>query len=141
MDKEPVGRLREALGWFEGFVKSTGYIAGTDSMTVADLAALGAYTQLESTGNFFVDLKSWPHVVLWAERIKAEAPDYEEACGKGAALFKNFWDKFLKRSPEVAKQAHGGSYSGLRKKIYEPSPQRLAFHHKDLNGKLRFFLF
>ena len=50
-----------------------------------------SYTSIERTKTVFVDLSDYPEVRAWAERVKALVPNYEEANGKGAKVFEEFF--------------------------------------------------
>ena len=39
-------KFKEVMGWVEDFLKPTGYAAGTDSMTVADIAWVATFRYL-----------------------------------------------------------------------------------------------
>jgi len=76
-------RFGEVMAWVTDFLAPTGYVAGTDHMTVADLAFVATYSTIEAVGHF--DLTPFPEIKAWFEKVKAEIPDYEEVNGKGAA--------------------------------------------------------
>lgn len=78
-------RFKEVMGWVNDFIKPTGYVAGTDCLTVADLAFLATYATIEATGNF--DLTPYDAVNAWYEKVKAEVPNYAKCNGDGAAAF------------------------------------------------------
>ena len=46
-----------------------------------------------ATGHF--DLKSYPDVNTWFEKVKGQIPNYEKSCGKGANEFGG-WFKMMK---------------------------------------------
>ncbi len=83
-DKEH-DRFKEVMGWVNDFVKPTGYVAGTDHYTLADIAFAASYSTAEATGYF--DLEPYPEAKAWFEKIKTELPNYEEANGFGAKAF------------------------------------------------------
>lgn len=80
------------MGWLEDFLKPTGFVAGTNSMTVADLCMLATYSSMEQTKNVYVNLDDYPESKKWAENMKKLVPDYEKACGQGAADFGALFD-------------------------------------------------
>ena len=108
-------KFKEVMGWVEDFLKPTGYAAGTDSMTVADIAwvatfryecdsnvlyvtlinglKLYLYSTVFATEHF--DMSVYPTTNAWFEKIKGEIPNYEKACGDGAAVFRE-WFKAAK---------------------------------------------
>ena len=38
-----VEKFKEVMGWVNDFIKPTGYVAGTDHLTVADIAFLATF--------------------------------------------------------------------------------------------------
>ena len=84
-------RFKEVMGWVTDFVKPTGYMAGTESLTVADIAFLATYSTVVATGHF--DLTPYPEVNAWFDKVKAEIPNYEKANGEGATDFGAWFQK------------------------------------------------
>ena len=41
--KDKMDKFNEVMGWVEDFIKPTGYVAGTDHMTVADIAWVATF--------------------------------------------------------------------------------------------------
>ena len=41
--QDKMDKFKEVMGWVEDFIKPTGYVAGTDHMTVADIAWLATF--------------------------------------------------------------------------------------------------
>jgi len=78
-------KFKEVMGWVNDFIKATGYVAGTDHLTVADLAFVATYATIEACGNF--DLTPYAETNAWFEKMKKEIPNYEKANGEGAAGF------------------------------------------------------
>ena len=78
-------RFHEVMGWVEDFLKPTGYVAGTKHLTVADLAFLSTYSSIVALNHF--DLSAYPKTNAWFEKVKGQVPNYEKACGEGAAEF------------------------------------------------------
>ncbi len=92
MDQANKDKIVEVLGWVRDFIKPTGWVAGTADPTLADFAFLSTYTSLEGTGDYFVDLKNFPEIKEWAEKVKQLVPNYEKANGEGATMFKKFFE-------------------------------------------------
>ena len=83
-------RLREVLGWLRDFVTPTGYIAGTDHLTLADLAFVASFSSLLEGHQ--IDLTQYdPEIGGWFGRCKEEIPNYQKANGEGAEQ----WGQFL----------------------------------------------
>ena len=73
------------MGFLETFLKEskTSFVAGTESLSIADLAILATYTSIAASEKAVVDLDEWPKTKEWAERVKERIPNYEKANGKG----------------------------------------------------------
>ena len=78
-------KFTEVMGWVNDFIKPTGYVAGTDHLTVADLCFLATYATIVASENF--DLTPYTETNAWFEKLKKEVPNYEKANGEGAAAF------------------------------------------------------
>ena len=50
IEKAKYDKLKEVLGWTKGFVAETGYVAGTEKLTIADLCFLATLTTILDTG-------------------------------------------------------------------------------------------
>jgi len=84
-DETTFKKFDEVLAWANDFVKPTGYVAGTDHMTLADISFLATYSTVKATGYF--DLEKYEDLNAWFEKIKGEVPEYESANGQGATDF------------------------------------------------------
>ena len=40
---EKMDKFKEVMGWVNDFIKPTGYVAGTENLTVADISFLATY--------------------------------------------------------------------------------------------------
>ena len=89
--QDKVDRFAEVMGWVNDFVKTSGYVAGTDHLTVADVAFAATYATVVATGH--LDLTPYVEVNAWFEKVKAEVPNYEKANGEGAAGFGDWFKK------------------------------------------------
>ena len=83
------------MGWVNDFIKPTGYVAGTDHLTVADLCFVATYATIEACGKF--DLAPYAETNAWFEKMKTEIPNYEKANGEGATAFGGclIWKTFI----------------------------------------------
>ena len=50
IEKAKYDKLKEVLGWAKGFIAETGYVAGTEKLTIADLCFLATLTTIADTG-------------------------------------------------------------------------------------------
>merc|ERR1712080_245794 len=81
--QEKIDALKEALMWANQMV-SCGYVLG-NSLTIADIDFLASYSSLEACG--FLSLKPSKPLLTWSQTMKQQIPKYSENCGKGAAIF------------------------------------------------------
>ena len=91
VDEAAVKKIKEVLGFFQLFIKDTGFIAGTEKPTLADFALLASFTTMETTQKAFVDFSEFPELQTWKEKVKAYVPNYEEVNNKGVKVFENFF--------------------------------------------------
>jgi len=89
--QEKFDKLKEVLGWVEKFVADDKFAAGTDSITVADLALLATYSTMKAAALAEVDLTAFPNTEAWAEKCIKLVPNYEKANGEGATAFGEFY--------------------------------------------------
>jgi len=82
---EKLELFKEAMGWVNDFIKPTGYVGGTDHLTVADLCFLATYATIVASEHF--DLTPYAETNAWFEKVKKEIPNYEKANGEGATAF------------------------------------------------------
>jgi len=84
-------KLKETLGWFDGFVKDGKFSAGNEEMTIGDLALLATYSTMKAAELPGVDLSEYSNISAWFERCVKLVPNYEKANGEGAAVFGGFF--------------------------------------------------
>ncbi len=65
-------KLNEALGWASDFVKRTGFAAGTDHATLADIVFMGTYGVIRATGH--VRLEKYPALEQWFRNMQKAIP-------------------------------------------------------------------
>jgi len=82
-------RAKEVLGWVNGFVSGGKFVAGTDKITVADIACVATISSIVATGA--IDLADYSDVLAWFDKCKDLIPNYEKACGEGATAFGAFY--------------------------------------------------
>lgn len=108
---EDVTKMKEALRWLEDMVRPTGYAAGTEYVTLADLAFLATYSTIrrttlptseaspafETSPAFQTSPVSkaspihaeYPLLEEWLDRVKTAVPNYEKANEEGADAMAN----------------------------------------------------
>merc|ERR1712088_1236936 len=79
--------LKEVLGWLETFVAEDKFSAGTDCITLGDLALLATYSTMKASELADLDLSTFPNCEAWFEKCCKLVPNYEKANGEGAAAF------------------------------------------------------
>ena len=84
-------KLKEALKWLEEFVKPSGFMAGTSSMTLADISIYAFYSTLETTKDVLVNLNDYPSLEAWSAKMKGLIPNYEKANQEGVQVFADFF--------------------------------------------------
>ena len=50
IEKAKYEKLQEVLGWTKDLIEDTGYAAGTEKLTIADLCFLATLTSMSATG-------------------------------------------------------------------------------------------
>jgi len=91
-DPKKLDRLREVLGWVNDFLKPTGYVAGTQNLTIADIVFVGTYSTIVACEGM-VDLTPYKELNAWFEKMKKELPNYKKANEEGVAMFGGFYKK------------------------------------------------
>lgn len=90
LSEELAAKYAEVLGWVNKMVKS-GYVAGTEQMSLADLSLVSTFSTLKHLGS--IDTRKYPFIEAWYQRCKQQIPNFHEACGLGA---ENFGDMYRK---------------------------------------------
>ena len=87
--------LKEILTWCEDFLKQSGFIAGTQNISIADFSFLANISTLKDFGVF--DPKEYPDLMAWMERCKKNVKNYEKNNQEGSEglgnVFKSALDK------------------------------------------------
>jgi len=87
IDLEKMERLHEILRWVSEFIEVTGYVAGTETMSIADLCITATLSTL-CASNLIEDFDSrYPKLFSYTQKMKSEIPNYEKADGCGAKAF------------------------------------------------------
>merc|ERR1711915_183919 len=90
-EQEKFDKLKEVLGWLDGFVADDKFAAGNDEMTIGDLSLLSTYSTLKAAELSELDLSEFSNVAVWFEKCCGLIPNYEKANGEGAASFGEFY--------------------------------------------------
>merc|ERR1719323_2986274 len=64
-------RVKEVMGWVNDFIKPTGYVAGTDHMTLADICFAATLSTAVATEHF--DLSAYPETLACLKRSKVKS--------------------------------------------------------------------
>jgi len=89
--QEKFDKVKEVLGWVDGFVKDGKFSAGNDEMTIGDLALLATYSTMKAAELPEIDLAEYSNLEAWYEKCVKLVPNYEKANGEGAAAFGGFF--------------------------------------------------
>lgn len=82
-DTEKAKKLDEVLGYLNGFLAQTKYVAA-DNLTIADFTILATLTKIEAVNH---DLKPFPNVVAYIAKCKKEMKNFDECCQQGSDIF------------------------------------------------------
>merc|ERR1711862_310628 len=86
--QDKVDKLKEVLGWVDGFVAEDKFCAGTSNLTIADIAFVATYSSLKAAaGVGGVDLSTYTNIESWFDKCIKLIPNYEKANGEGATAF------------------------------------------------------
>ena len=106
--QDKVDKLKEVLGWADGFVSGGKFCAGTGQITIADISFLATFSSfkvgLEKHNNIVfsviafqaadgcgLDLSTYPNIASWFDKCVKLIPNYEKANGEGAAFFGGYY--------------------------------------------------
>jgi len=84
-------KVKEVLGWLDGFVKDGKFSAGNDEMTIGDLALVATYSTLKAANLSGIDLSEFKNAEVWFVKCCKLVPNYEKTNGEGAAAFGGFY--------------------------------------------------
>eukprot|EP00096_Caligus_rogercresseyi_P006163 TRINITY_DN22422_c0_g1_i1.p1 TRINITY_DN22422_c0_g1~~TRINITY_DN22422_c0_g1_i1.p1 ORF type:complete len:232 (-),score=47.75 TRINITY_DN22422_c0_g1_i1:56-685(-) len=87
--KESLDKLHMVLGWANDMVKESGYVAGTDHMTIADLCWVATYSTLKACD--VVPLDKYKELEAWFKKVVALIPNYDKANGNGVKEFGEYY--------------------------------------------------
>jgi len=86
-DPEEMKKLMEALGWLEGYLNVSEYVAGS-TLTVADISIATTVSTAEACG---IDFSAFPRLRQWLNRMRLELDGWDELNAAGAAIFGGFY--------------------------------------------------
>ena len=90
-------KMYEALEWTDGYLKETGYFAGTRGPTIADFSLMGSFSNYLVTAEILeLDLSKFPELLRWEQKMKKEVKKYD-GCGTGAEQFAQLAGKLIKK--------------------------------------------
>merc|ERR1712051_779661 len=67
-DQDKVDKLKEVLGWVDGFVARDKFCAGTSHITIADIAFLSTFSTFKAGDVSGVDLSTYSNIVSWFDK-------------------------------------------------------------------------
>ncbi|XP_034937799.1 glutathione S-transferase 1-1-like [Chelonus insularis] len=86
-------KIGNCLDLLNKFLEGQNYVAG-NNMTIADLSLVTSVTNIQLIK---FDISKYANVTKWLERIKSEAPKYEEINGEGLKAFQGLIDVLTKK--------------------------------------------
>jgi len=95
-------KLKEVLGWAKDFIAETGYVAGTEKITIADICFLATLTSMMAAGAADFE-KDYPELKNYCEKISSEIPNYAKANGDGVTTFGTLGGENFKKAVEKIK--------------------------------------
>jgi len=101
IEKDKYNKLKEVLGWAKDFIAETGYVAGTEKMTIADICFLATLSSIMAAGAADFE-KDYPELKAYVEKISSQVPNYAKANGDGATAFGNWGGEKFKKAVENA---------------------------------------
>lgn len=79
-------KCQKAMGWLNGFLEKSGYVAGTEEISIADIVIFASVSTFEIAGFDFTD---YPKVKEWLDMMKESAPG-RETNEEGLEMMKKF---------------------------------------------------
>ena len=91
LEEAKVTKFEEVLGWVNGWVAGSGFVAGTDHLTLADLSVASTLETILATlehADFVKDFDTrFPNLRPYAKRVADAVPNYEATNLTGAKGF------------------------------------------------------
>lgn len=97
--KEKMAKVEECLKWVQDMVRK-GYVAGGQSMTVADVVLIASISTLKACG--IVDVRKYNFIESWFNRCKNQIPEYERINETGAKAFGEFYKEKKAKNATLA---------------------------------------
>ena len=88
--QDKFNKLKEVLGWLETFVAEDKFSAGTDWITLGDLALLATYSTMKAAELAGIDLSTFPNCEAWFEKCCKLVPNYEKV--RKVVVILNYYD-------------------------------------------------
>ncbi|NP_001165913.1 glutathione S-transferase D1 [Nasonia vitripennis] len=92
-DSDKLQKIHDNLKFLETFLDGQKYLAG-NNLTIADLLTATTYSNFPFTD---VDVSKYKNTAKWFDRVKAEAPKYEQTNGEGLKAFKALIEQLKKK--------------------------------------------
>ncbi len=101
VNEDKITRFKEVNGFLEEFLKTTGFVAGTEAPTVADYCILVSYSTADAIKGIFgskFDFGAFPESQKWFEAMKKTVPNYDTA--NNVAAFRDLFKQMTGKTPE-----------------------------------------
>lgn len=76
-----VGKMMGIMHHLNKVLSSTGFMAKTEQLSVADIVLFAMISTLEAVA--VIDLSIYRNIVIWLEKCKSSIPNYDKANGNG----------------------------------------------------------
>lgn len=86
---ENLKKCENAMELLNGFLEKSGFVAGTEEMSIADIVIFASVSTFEIAG---FDFSAYPKVEEWLEMMKESAPG-RETNEEGLEMMKQFFEK------------------------------------------------
>ncbi len=96
--ENPQNKMMNILHYMNKVLADTGYLARTEAITVADLAAYATVSTISATE--VVDLGSYDHLETWRRNCMRTIPNYEKANGNGIGRVVRFYKEQAKHATD-----------------------------------------
>ena len=91
VDPEKAKQLQAKFDLIKQFTAKTGFIAETESISIADIGVYAFVSTLAFTKKLIINFEDYPEVQAWMAKVKAAIPNYDKANGDGLKMFEGFF--------------------------------------------------
>ncbi len=92
IDEVAKNSLMAVLHFLNRKLAFTGFVAGTEALSVADLALYATVSTLQMLPESVIDMEPYEHLQAWGDTIKNTIPHYDTANGFGVLKVVDFYN-------------------------------------------------